>query len=224
MTNKIFTAKEIEFLKEYYPTKGSVFCSEQLGRTKASIFNKACRLGIKSYAPPPDRQYTHAQYEDQLLNKELDFVPLENYQGSFTKILHECIEGHTWLVAPARILEGSGCPYCASNSFKMEQPAHLYYIKIESFNETYYKIGITGTTIKDRFKSDTDKTITVLLWERYEEGCDALKEEQRLLNLYKNDRVNIKGFLTSNGNTELFEVDVLGLDSPSTLNSLNPPQ
>lgn len=58
---------------------------------------------------------TSLEYDLQLFNKEIDFVPLEEYKGAHVKILHECINEHQWLVEPNSILKGSGCPKCASN-------------------------------------------------------------------------------------------------------------
>lgn len=42
-----YTLKEIEFLKENYPLKGSKFCTEKLNRSTYSIQTKARKLGIK---------------------------------------------------------------------------------------------------------------------------------------------------------------------------------
>lgn len=58
---------------------------------------------------------TSKQYEKELFEKELDFVNLEPYVTAKTKILHECFNGHQWLVSPTSILMGYGCPYCAGN-------------------------------------------------------------------------------------------------------------
>lgn len=61
------------------------------------------------------KRKTHEEYEQQLLKKEIDYWPIERYVNSRTKILHECIEGHQWLVKPQDILSGYGCPVCAGN-------------------------------------------------------------------------------------------------------------
>lgn len=58
------------------------------------------------------KKKTHTEYLEELLLKEIDFDPVEQYAGAKTKILHECIEGHRWSVTPTNILSGKGCPYC----------------------------------------------------------------------------------------------------------------
>lgn len=217
MTNKIYTTKEIEFLTENYPIHGAKYCAENLNRSVPSIVNKANRLNLKVAGNPNGKRVrTHEWYEEQLMLKEIDYYPVEKYEGSFSKILHACSEGHEWLVAPARLLEGTGCPFCSTSSFNYSNPCDLYYIKVTKDNETYYKIGVTGTTIKERFKSDTDKTFTVLAIRHFDTGYNALIREKELLIKYKDKRQNLKGFLKSNGSTELFEYDILGLEPTSS--------
>ncbi len=50
------------------------------------------------------------QYDQELLDKNLGVVRLEPYAGSHTKILHRCVCGKEWSVAPDGILsQGSRC-------------------------------------------------------------------------------------------------------------------
>jgi ssDNA-binding Zn-finger/Zn-ribbon topoisomerase 1 len=58
---------------------------------------------------------THQQYEEELFDKEINILPLEEYKGSNVKIAHECIHGHEWLGRPDHILSGVGCPVCYGN-------------------------------------------------------------------------------------------------------------
>lgn len=156
---------------------------------------------------------THAQYEQELFEKELEYWPVEPYKGSLTKILHECIEGHQWPATPTSILNGRGCPTCATHGFNPDLPSILYYIKLDKFPESFYKIGITNNSISKRFEKDKDKTITVLLEKHFDKGSYAAKEEKGILEKYKALRQKVPGFLKSGGNTELFEEDILGLDT-----------
>lgn len=61
---------------------------------------------------------THQQYEDELFEKELNFLPLENYIDSKTPILHECINGHKSKIRPDNILRGHSCAKCFGNARK----------------------------------------------------------------------------------------------------------
>lgn len=59
---------------------------------------------------------THEQYELELFEKEIDFIPLEKYILGKTKILHECINGHRFYESPTNILRGRGCLECSPRS------------------------------------------------------------------------------------------------------------
>jgi len=58
------------------------------------------------------RKKTHEEYEQELFEKEIDFIPLQQYVNDATPILHECIEGHQRLVSPNNILHHGGCIDC----------------------------------------------------------------------------------------------------------------
>lgn len=60
------------------------------------------------------KRKTHEEYEQQLLEREIDYWPIESYVNSTTKILHECLEGHKWYIMPQHILANKGCPQCSS--------------------------------------------------------------------------------------------------------------
>lgn len=220
------------------------------------------------------KKLTHKEYEQKLMDLDIEVFPVEEYKGSNIKILHQCIEGHEWSVRPTNVLnQKSGCPHCsgkfkktdemykqelvgknctniepyvnartpilhkcasclhewsvrpysilsngsncpkcaASGGYNPKLPGRLYYIQIVKDNETYYKIGITNHTIDYRFRFDRDKLIYTLMDNYYADGAIPQQREKELLDKYNDKRVNIKGFLKSNGNTELFEEDVLNL-------------
>ena len=117
------------------------------------------------------------------------------------------------MVRPDNVLRGDNCPSCASYGFNPSLPAMLYYIKISNqVGQTYYKIGITNNDVATRFKQERDKCITILFTKKFNLGLDAKIEEASILKTYHNKRVKVANFLKSRGNTELFEIDILGLD------------
>lgn len=59
------------------------------------------------------RKKTHEEYINELFQKEINADPLEKYIGAKIPIMHECIEGHTWLSSPTNILNSKGCPECS---------------------------------------------------------------------------------------------------------------
>lgn len=159
-------------------------------------------------------QKTTDTYIEALLAKEINIAPVEDYINVKTHILHECLDcGHIWNVTPNKILMGRGCPSCVDYGFNSNKSAILYYIKITSYHEeVYYKIGITNRDVADRFFRDKDKTVQILMQKQFVLGSEARLEEQSILSKYKDKRVSVPSFLKSGGNTELFEIDILGLD------------
>jgi len=61
------------------------------------------------------RKKTHEEYEQELFEKEIDYQPIERYINDKTPILHECIEGHQWLVCPSNVLQRQSCSICDKN-------------------------------------------------------------------------------------------------------------
>ena len=105
---------------------------------------------------------------------------------------------------------GRGCPSCAKNGFQPNKPAILYYLKITTdTNQVLYKIGITNLTVQERFSMEERKIMEVLSITEYAVGSDAYKEEQTILNKYREYAYKGKNILKS-GNTELFTKDILG--------------
>ncbi len=90
--------------------------------------------------------------------------------------------------------------------------ATLYYLSVN--NGQAYKIGITNATVQKRYgkqkSSDLDNIRIIKEW-NYPVGEDALKLEREILREFKYAKYEGKDLLT-NGNTELFDRDVLGLD------------
>lgn len=213
LRNSVWTEEEDNVLRTYYFDKGANECIKYLvGRTKSSINHRAMALNISCPLRGTPR-WSHSDYEMALLERDIDFYPIEDYTGFDVKIKHECLREHVWSARPSAILRGTGCPVCASHGFDPSKPAILYYIKIETYLEKYYKIGITNRSIKDRFSLDTDKTITSLLEEQFSIGQHAKDKEKQILCKFSEFRINMGNFLKSGGNTEIFEIDILNLDN-----------
>ncbi|RYE13054.1 MAG: hypothetical protein EOP45_21840 [Sphingobacteriaceae bacterium] len=208
---KGWTDTEIEFLQKHYNDWGASKCASHLNKSLDSIYKKANRLSVHS--SHTNVSLTHEEYENKLFLAEIDFFPIERYITANTPILHECLKGHQWRVRPLNILSGKGCPSCVvGGRFDPNKSAILYYIRIAKDNEILYKIGVTNKTVKERFRLDRDKDIKIICEEYFEKGSEALLTEAYYFNKYVSKRVTRPNFLNSNGNTELFGEDVLGLD------------
>ena len=93
---------------------------------------------------------THAGYENDLFEREIDVFPIEKYKGVKVKILHECLKGHQWMARPDQVLAGHGCAECYGNARKT----------LEQYNEQLVKYKITAMDYKSHR-------------ERVEHACDV---------------------------------------------------
>lgn len=103
-----------------------------------------------------------------------------------------------------------GCPICSPNRFNPGKPGVLYCLKLNGGQA--YKIGITNKTVNERFSNKDLQIIEVLKTWYYENGQDTLDKEQAILKAHKEFKWEGVALLES-GNTELFNKDVLELDS-----------
>lgn len=158
------------------------------------------------------KKKTDTSYKLELKRKGIIYIPLKPINGVMNKLEHQCPTcDHTWKVKPHDILNGSGCPVCASMGFNRGKPAILYYVKLTYKNTSYYKIGITNKTVSQRFLGEPHE-VKILLEKHYERGAEAEAAEQLLLSEYKDLLAWNPRFLRKGGNTELFKEDVLNLD------------
>jgi len=104
-------------------------------------------------------------------------------------------------------------PIHTPGGFKDYLPGILYYLKVtDSENVTSYKIGITNRTVEERYgAADMAKIEIIKTWD-YVKGLDARKEEKRILDNFRVYKVSSAYNPLQNGNTELFDRDVLELD------------
>ena len=149
-------------------------------------------------------------YQDRLKKDGRGFVALEPYLNSYTPILHQCKNGHIWKAQPASIINAKcGCPSCSVSGFDPYKPATLYYLRVAGGKA--YKVGITNRPIKYRFKRKDLEKIEIISETRYEIGQDAYEAEQLILKKFQHCVYRGEPLL-KDGNTEMFDYDVLGLD------------
>ncbi len=101
-----------------------------------------------------------------------------------------------------------------SGGFDATKPAIFYYLKIEEDANIFYKLGITNRNIKSRISSmkiDKKYKYSILQELHFDIGADASKLELNLKHI--NNKYQYKGEpIMKNGNTEVFIIDILGLD------------
>jgi len=144
---------------------------------------------------------------------------LTTYNGRNYPITVICPIHKAFEIGAGAHIDGSGCKLCVyqandySERFKLKTPAKLYYIKIKTADKTYYKIGVTTKTVAQRFQGvmKSGSTFEILDIKNFELGMDAYKEERRLL-IFHGGYVT-KDSPLKNGNTEVFDRDILNLDT-----------
>jgi len=106
-----------------------------------------------------------------------------------------------------------GCPSCAIKGFDNNKPGILYYLSINDGQA--YKIGITNRSVQERFTEEDLNKITIIQEWYYDKGIDARNNETKILNDFKTNKYYGANLLL-NGNTELFNIDVLNLYNKET--------
>lgn len=129
-------------------------------------------------------------------------------QNSTTPVKFTCKEHGTQTRAVKDLSLGRWCYGCTKGGFRANRPGILYYVSVD--HGTAYKIGVTNTSVEQRFKGLTTAITTLRTW-YFEDGSEALQKEKELLDLYKKFKYTGDALLPS-GNTELFYLDILGLD------------
>lgn len=205
---------DYDILEDYKTSDTSIIHRCTKGHQWKARPNGILSNGLRCPKCSINRMKTRNEYQEQLIATGTGFLLLEKYKGAHVPVLHQCSKGHTWTPTPTNVLRGQGCPGCAKYGFKPEQPAILYYVKVSCEKDIYYKVGITNKTIKERFAKDKDKEIVVLLEKHFDLGLDAYDEERLILQKHKAKKAKILSpFLNGKGDTELFEEDILGLDT-----------
>jgi hypothetical protein len=139
------------------------------------------------------------------------------YIGVFDRVDIICPEHGVWSPLANNHLQGYGCPSCAVFGFKPDQPAVLYYARIDRFNEpALYMVGITKHSFAKRYTAKDREWMTLLSEEPYDTGAEAYEKEQSILREHAEHLCQGSSPLVSKGgetSREIFTVDVLGLDT-----------
>jgi hypothetical protein len=139
------------------------------------------------------------------------YTLLEDYVNRRSDIPCRCPQGHEWKVSRVNWQDGVRCKSCSSGGFNPTKPGLLYYLKVSYHHIHLYKIGITNISVQSRYRGEKAK-YEVLMEQWYENGQDAFDREQAILQENRKYKYTGDKVLSCGGNTELFVIDVLGLD------------
>lgn len=139
-----------------------------------------------------------------------------DYIGNDKKVIITCFKHGDFLQEPKAHINGNKCPKCRKyhsyfrdRSYYTGKKTILYHIFLDEY--MVYKIGLTVSTIQNRFKTDNVK-YTILSETEFENGEEAWDLEQKLLNETFNDMYEGPKLLAS-GNTELRNNKIIKSDT-----------
>lgn len=93
---------------------------------------------------------TKAEVNERLADRGIRVVG--NYKNGSSKAQVEADCGHTWKTKVSYLLQGVGCPSCASSGFDPTLPAEFYYARINRPRAApLYMIGITNRSFEKRY-------------------------------------------------------------------------
>lgn len=152
--------------------------------------------------------------QNRLDSTNRDIKVSGEYKNTLLNIDCQCtVCGGTWKCSTSNLLAGRNCLDCnpaVGGGFDYSKPGSLYYLRVSVEDKTYWKIGITNRSVKERFKGDLNK-ITILYFHTFDLGSQAALCEKNILNMFKAYKAeNVNALKT--GNTELFTKDVLQMD------------
>jgi len=159
-------------------------------------------------------------YNELARSRGIEWVGVRLPKNKDEPTLWHCLAGHDnpdWPASYGSIRgtqnqPGSGCPTCANHGIDLNSPGVLYYVRVETRNQLFWKIGITNRTVLARFPSDLWKITVIRSWP-FEVLRDGYKKEQRILREHSLYRYKgPEAPLTGGGNKELFTADVLKMD------------
>lgn len=117
-----------------------------------------------------------------------------------------CLEHGAFIQKMNSHLTGQGCPSCTTYGFDPSKPGLLYFLKFEKPFASFWKIGITNRTRRERFRGDFDFVTSQYLWE-FDKGSDAYQIEQSVLREFRKYRFDdsfLFSLLEVAGDTECF--------------------
>lgn len=144
---------------------------------------------------------------------------LVEYKTTHKKVKIICKEHGVFEQTASNHLKGCGCPSCAyehnhyRRSYYKNKRTLLYYLKVETENQTLYKIGITIHNVKERYRkelSNCEITILKEIW--YEDGTVAFDKERKIIKENRKYRYKGSKVFDGTGTTEMFNRDIMKIE------------
>ena len=171
---------EVEYINNY--TKVKISCSQH------GIFEQTPNMHLSRNGCPKcsgkEKSNTLEFIEKSrtIHGDKYDYSEVE-YINAMKKVKISCSQHGIFEQRPDNHLNGNGCPECAREKSQYDRyknkPTILYYIKIGNF----FKIGLTQTSIENRFKKEIESglNIEVIKTLEFKDGYEALLLKQKIL-------------------------------------------
>lgn len=159
------------------------------------------------------------------IHSDLYDYSLSEYKTARDKVAILCQEHGLFMQVPRSHINGSHCPKCSfgkgvgtynefyfqRNPDECDKACDGYYVKFKRGSELRYKIGLDSTG--NRWKANYKGWDVQFLLRQQMTKYDAWLWEVAILEQYQNHRYKVKDIeFVGNGSTEMFLVDILGLD------------
>ncbi len=200
--------KKRKYNKKYYKENKEKIIKNEKEKWHSKKTEREKLLKLKMKARIEENTKKFIERSNLIHNNKYDYS-LVKYTKAYSPVKIICPEHGIFEQKPYYHYTGHGCSTCGKKGFDFIKPAIMYYLKIN--NGECYKIGITNTSIEERFKSYELKIIECLHIWAFDNGLDAFRKEQEILNKYKQYKFDGHVDL-QNGHSELFKIDVLGID------------
>lgn len=147
-------------------------------------------------------------------NNKYDYSKLKYKRAKF-KVIITCPIHGDFVQMPSDHLNGNGCQLCGDlrkRAKYFNEPTLLYYIYFPAFNA--YKIGITLASrgVVKRYATEKGIEYKIISTTLFNTGKEAYLEEQRILKENSSYRYSGPKFFNKGGESECFNIDVLGLN------------
>jgi len=167
---------------------------------------------------------TESFREDVVSLTNGEYTTIGTYISNKSKMTfkHNLCENE-WETTPNTFLAGMRCPHCKNYKSSPSTPCILYYFKVTNVDESAWKIGITHTSVEDRYSVEELKHISGVRTWQFNTRASAREAERNILTSFSKYKYTGKPLLNA-GNTELFTKDILKLkeykiENTSTTNS-----
>lgn len=163
-----------------------------------------------------NQRKTSANIRQELIDNNSSFLLIEEYINSSTPIKFQCQKcNNISKIVPYRLKDNYTCKNCISINPKL-RPTKLYYVGFNFGDKTYYKIGISQTSIKEMFKKEKNiSDVKLLYFVEYPNRLLAELEEAIIIEKFKTD-ISHDRPLKYDGNSEVFNIDILQKDKAAS--------